>query len=316
MAVAAVEFKTSVISEHKALYQAQESVHRRQFIWIALFAIILHLLLLFTKAPFLTRDEPAPVELQDISTERLEALKQKWKDRPLLLAKDKKPKNDEPINQDAKYESDRNRRVEKEQQASRTDVIPKAGSSGQSGEQSLTPEKTIPKTKPRSLSNLGLPMKEYLKPKSAQTFSGPMEEARDQALHDKSLPFGDENILNTQENKYYSFYSRLYETIGPQWQSMVRTYLRSQPLQAGEYLTRVEVVLDPNGNLHDTKVLISSGVSSLDQVVVQAWRKVPSFPNPPKDLLSPDGFVHMGWSFVVTLDQSTGLPSLRPRRDY
>lgn len=286
---------------------------------VALFTLLAHLFIFFIKLPESTPPS-TPIELQEISPQRLEAIKQANRQRQLILSKNQKSTpNESP--KEARYESDKNRRVDKETQASQTDVIPRIGTPG-SAEKTPTEAPQKPKLKSAQrpdLSNLGIPLKNYMQNNPSQSRNITQQggaDFRDQAIQDKTLPFGDENLLNTYENKYYSFYARIYETIGPLWQSQVRYYLRSQPLQSGEYLTRVEVVLDPDGNVAQTMILISSGVASLDQVVVTAWNKVPRFPNPPKDLLGSDGYVHMGWSFVVSLDQSTGLPSLRPRRDY
>jgi TonB family protein len=297
--------------------------------WITglLLALLVHTLLLLNPELFFPKSAPPPrVDLTDISPEKLDAIKRQWKSRPLLLNTDSTPPDpNAPAPKNARYDSDRNRTVEREQRARVTNVIPKPGSA--TGEDEAKAGKTGKAQRKalslKDLSNFNLkgagsrpqPSAEESE-KSDSEERGQTQRGGDQAISDKDLPEGDRNILNTQEAKYYGFYSRIYETIGPLWQSLVRRTVSRKAFNAGEYLTRVEIVLDADGNYLEAHIIQSSGSRDLDEVIDEAWKKVPRFPNPPRDLLDSNGHIRMGWTFNVNLDQNTGLQYIPPSRNY
>ena len=138
----------------------------------------------------------------------------------------------------------------------------------------------------------------------------------DQAIVDQNLPLGGENLLNTQESVYYSFYSRLYESVGPLWQSKIRAVPYHRKVPPGEYTTVVDVVFDRAGYLIAIKRLQSSGIEDFDQVAENSWKKIGRFPNPPTGLLNAEGEVHTGWSFTVRVEDGFRLQYLPPERSY
>ncbi|RYD66095.1 MAG: hypothetical protein EOP84_31405, partial [Verrucomicrobiaceae bacterium] len=256
-----------------------------------------------------------------------EAIRKQWKDRALLLNTDPSTKDPNAAAPDeARYDSDRNRKVEKETRARITDVLPKPGAPGAAGSPAKPKAAPQPQTKPiplANLSNLHMPGPNQLREKqSPQDDSSSADQGQGaqggsaQSLLDPSLAQGDQNVLNTQESKYYSFYSRIYESLAPLWQSRVRTAAINARLSPGEYMTRAEVILDAEGNYQETRIVQSSGVRGIDDAIDQAWKRIPRFPNPPKDLIGPDGLIHMGWTFNLSLDSSAGLQYLPPQRNY
>ncbi len=296
----------------------------RRWFWIALVALAIHALILIFK-PFTLPETVRPrVELNEVNPAQLEAIRQQWKQRALLLNTDSKPKDpNAPAPEDARYESDRNRRVEKETRARVTDVLPKPGDARPAGAKPAAPP--VPKQIPLSnLSNLRIPGPGQLRRRERENQNDPSDQAvgqggedgRAQNILDKDLAEGDQNILNTQESKYYSFYARIYETLAPLWQSKVRSAAMNARLAPGEYQTRAEVILDPDGNYVETRIMQSSGVRGVDDAIDQAWKRIPRFPNPPRDLIGPDGLIHMGWTFSLAIDTSSGLRYLPPERNY
>ena len=308
-------------------------------IWILFFvlALLFHLLIFriqFDLAPN-TATVPPKVEIQQVDPRKLDAIKNQWKQRRLLLDKNPSQSKDKNAPKDARYMSDRNIRVEKEQRARDTQVMPAPGrmdgsDSGQESrprqerEKQERQEKAKPGThqKYSDLSRLALPFqldgrqrnstpaheREEFQPAS----SGPR--GGDQAIDDKSLPEGSENLLNAQESIYYSFYARLYEAIGPLWQSKTKDVLQHNPVRPGEYVTLVDVVLDQNGNLKEIRRLQSSGVEAFDNTVEETWRKVQRFPNPPQGLLDKEREVHIGWKFTIEVGPGNGMNYLPPQR--
>lgn len=281
-----------------------EKTPLRVWVLILLIAVFFHLLLYALKPTWKSVAPPPPVEIQPIDPAKLEAIRRKWKNqesKQLLLNKDKSAPRAKDAPPDAKYFSDRNIRVEKEQRARRADVMPRQGQQQQP-----------------SLGNLGVPLPEAPRDLPRQTIQkqsrAQVAPDADQALLDKSLPEGSENLLNAQESVYYSFYARLYEAIGPIWQSRIREIPHRRGIGPGEYSTLVDVVLDREGNLLEVRRLRSSGIPELDQAVDQSWFRVRQFPNPPAGLLNDRGEVHTAWTFNVQIGNGPHLQYQPPRR--
>lgn len=305
---------------------------RRWLPWLAILALVFLLHSATVLVPFhYSSTPPARMPVQTIDPAKIEAIRKQWdKQAQKLLLDDKSKPTAKDAPKDARYFSDRNIRVEKEQRARDTTVIPKPGTPNTAGAQATPRQEVTPETKSRptpQLGTLGVPFKldqpAKPKPRAPQTDT---QRARTgevsqrggaQTLDDQNLPEGSENLLNAQESVYYSFYARAYEAVGPIWSGYAEQAIRSQRIRPGDYVTQVELVLDREGNLLRVERLHSSGVASLDQAVDAAWRKVARLPNPPSPLLDQNGEVHTAWTFTVRLGRGEGgLQLLPPERDY
>ncbi len=247
-------------------------------------------------------EKPTKVEVKTIDTAELEAIRQKWQKQSLLLNKDKSLPREKVAPKDARYFSDRNTKVEREQRANKTAILPNMGAKQTAPAQERRSEAHKTPRNHLSLSRLGIPFRfdeAVPRPLEQRMRQRPNQETGDQAILDQSLPYGSENLLNTAESVYYSFYSRMYETIGPIWQSRIRSALGPKRVLPGDYSTIVDVVLDENGNLIEIIQKTSSSVREFDAAVEQAWREAKRFPNPPKGLVNPKNEVHTGWTFTV-----------------
>ena len=305
----------------------------KRILIFALLALLLHLTFLVTAhwLPFETKPkERVAVENWDAS--KLSELKKAWnkeKQKPLVLGKDLPASKETPKN--ARYSSDKNHEVEKEMRAAQTDVLPKAGSPGsatqaQQAQQNPTKREQAQKHPFPSLSQLGvgiprpvtpeerqeLEKRENQQTRSAQNGSS----GADQALKDDRLSVGAENMLNTQEAKYYSFYARLYQIIAPNWQSEIRRISTFKRVAPGSYTTAADIVLDEQGTLVEVRIEQSSGVTEFDEAVGRAWGKIGKFPNPPRALLDEKREVHTGWTFNVDVDANFNLIQQPPTRNY
>ncbi len=313
-----------------ALYVSETApspVERKPYLrWfiLALVAIFLHGLALYLSPRWMKPAPPAPVEVTQVDPAKLAAIKNKWKQRGFLVAKDpSKPKTNQPEPKNARYESDRNQSVEKEMRGKNSDVVPNTSGSPEgkaakdrSNARENERVKKIPLT---SLSNFqGLPMPTQrqnpeVQPELKRGRNGPTV---DQNLNEPNLPEGAEAMLNTVESVYYTFYARIYDQIGPLWQSNVRDIISRKKFATGVYVTNVDVIFDSEGNYEQTHILSSAGVPEFDHAVIAAWTRIPRFPNPPRSLIQPDGKIHMGWSFNVTLDDRMQWQYQPPERQY
>lgn len=286
--------------------------------WIAaiLLTLVLHALLIFSHIPqswifWGGSTPPPPVRINQVDPAKLEQIRKQWRrerQKSLLLNKDLSPAKPSPDNPDARYLSDRNRRVEREQRARENTAIP----------HSAPPPRTRPRSeRMRPLSALGVPM-----PLRNREPEPPREEDQresgDQYVKDPTLPEGDQNLLNTQESVYYSFYARIYEAVAPRWQSRMRELLRNPQWRRGEYVTHMEAILDEDGTLVDTVYTQSSGITAFDEVASETWRRIGRFPNPPRGLLNEKRQVRIGFSYTVTvsLQPDSPIQFSSPQRTY
>lgn len=256
-----------------------------------------------------------------IDPKKLETIRRQWREKSLLLnPSKKKAPSDTKAPDDARYFSDRNIRVEKEQRARNRDVIPKPGAQTPANPQKA-PKRPTEKPKnraPVSLKNLALPFrfeKRFAPPEPPTTFS-PAQARADQDVLEKDLPTGSENLLNAQESVYYSFFARMYETIGPIWNSLIRRTAQQRTSHPGDYTTVLDVVLDQTGKLVDIRVVSSSRILAYDEAAIESWKRVGRFPNPPKGLLDERGEIHTGWTYRLEIGQGGPFNSRPPERNY
>jgi len=272
-----------------------------------LLAILFHFLLMSRKVDWSHSPTAPRVEVQQVDPRKLEAIRKQWKrerSRNILIDKDPSRKKEAEAPRDARYFSDRNIRVEKEQRAKHMSALPAPRSQ---------PKERHSKTLP-SVGNLGVPLHLSRSKPPAPTQETP---SGDQGVLERELPEGSENLLNAQESVFYSFYYRLYEAIAPVWHSYIRKTAPPNLLQPGDYSTTVEVIFDSEGNLVEVKTLRSSGIPAFDEAADRAWRRAPRFPNPPRGLLDPaTGKVHTGWTFTVQVGQGFGLNYVPPSRNF
>jgi|GEM_PF-582934 len=323
------EQTTADVEKSLTLYvteTAPSPVERKSLLrWILLaaLALFLHLLAFYLSPGWFKPAPPAPIEVDQIDPAKLKAIKRGWKERGFLLSKDpNKPKEKVSEPKNARYESDRNRAVEKETRARETNVIPNiagdANSKSQKNQEAKKSEakrvKQIPLSNLSNFQGLPVPGPRPDEERAEQRRHGGPGQTGDQALLDNTVPEGAENMLNTAESVYYSFYSRMYEQIGPLWQSILTERVMSKRRAPGDYLTQADVVFDGDGNFVEARILSSSGVPDFDNAVPAAWRKVPRFPNPPRGLIQRDGKIHMGWTFAVRIDEHMQWNYLPPER--
>ncbi len=269
-------------------------------IWVLVFILVcfFHSLLFMvqiTKFPF---DSP-PLEVQSLDTKKLQEIKQQWKKLPLLVDKNPSIPSEKIAPPHARYMSDRNQTIEKEQRARENLTGPKIGSP-------QNPTQTQWKKNSRTtsnLGNLGIPFQLTSSP-----IRSPSQEGREQSLLENSLPEGSENLLNTQESVFYSFYARMRGTIAPIWYSLIQDASRQSQLGRGDYTTTIDAILDEKGNLIEIHRLQSCGIAALDQVAEDSWKKAAGFPNPPQALLDSEKHVHIIFSFRINL---TSGPQIR-----
>ncbi len=308
-------------------------------------SLLLHILIFsifFLIPPRLSGlDDPFPQLITLEPDKQTDIANNKKREKSLLLKK-KMGEETKEAPDNARYFSDKNRRVKQETKARITQTIPKSGALTTQTPQ--TPPKTKVPTKPSKpmdeirpkkltkvmnffkssypkIRDLGIPLslsskKQKDTPAYAPQMNQPMipKMGADEALLDDNLALGNENLLNTQESIYYSFYSRIKESVGPYWQSRQRSLLYTIPVSPGRYFSDAEISLDEKGKLLDVQILKSSGIREFDDVVKESFFKVRQFPNPPRDLLDKNNHAKIQWRFLVDVEQGAPVRFHSPYR--
>ena len=122
---------------------------------------------------------------------------------------------------------------------------------------------------------------------------------------------GDATYLNTREWKYATFFNRVKQSVGMNWDPGRELLLRDPTgnLYGGrDRHTVLQVTLNQNGTVKDIFVVKSCGLDFLDLEAVHSFERAQPFPNPPNGLLTADATVSFTFGFFVEL---SGAPRLR-----
>lgn len=116
---------------------------------------------------------------------------------------------------------------------------------------------------------------------------------------------GSFTALNTDRHLYYSFYNRVDTAIRYRWESRIQNALNALGhaalvnLSNQNWTTNIEFLLDENGYVKKALIMKESGVLPFDTSAVRAFEEAAVFPNPPKEMVQEDGYIHLKYSFSV-----------------
>lgn len=124
----------------------------------------------------------------------------------------------------------------------------------------------------------------------------------------EDVSIGQLTALNTDQFRFYSFFSRIEELVRFRWEDglhrAIEAYARSvvRARGVGPWTTRVQFTLGPDGRFLSARILRESGLHRFDMAAVQAFRDAAVFPNPPREMLSQDGTIKIDYAFSVQWD--------------
>jgi TonB family protein len=115
---------------------------------------------------------------------------------------------------------------------------------------------------------------------------------------DKVRP-GNQTALNAAASPFAAYLAAVHRNIHREF---ALGFLRSLPLLGGPFAdptlrTRLELVINQDGSLHDLGVVQTSGFTPYDLGAWNAVTKAAPFPEAPKKILSGDGRVYIVWDF-------------------
>ena len=122
--------------------------------------------------------------------------------------------------------------------------------------------------------------------------------------HLKDAEEGDGTYLNTREWKYASFFNRVKQSVGTQWDpnsALMRRDPTGQTYSGKDRYTLVNVTLDEDGRVASISIEKSCGLDFLDMAAVESFQRAQPFPNPPPGLLEDDSKVRFKFGFFMEM---------------
>lgn len=118
------------------------------------------------------------------------------------------------------------------------------------------------------------------------------------------IKVGNITALNTDRHLYYSFYSRIEEAIRWRWENKVTfTIQRTPPAKFGGtnsiWISNIEIILNPKGELIKAALHKSSGICGFDDAAIQSFIEAKYFPHPPTGMIGEDGLIRIRYGFEV-----------------
>jgi len=118
----------------------------------------------------------------------------------------------------------------------------------------------------------------------------------------KDIEVGNQTILNTDPVKYASFINRIADKIYDSWVYYARdaaksVYLTGRKIERNTYVTRLQIVIDEEGEVRAIQTLASSGIDELDEAPKRAFWDVEPFTHPPSQMFGKEGLVRFVYEF-------------------
>ena len=276
-----------------------------------------------------TRREPEPFDFSKLTPIELTNVPPSDKSAPTPRKLEKRPQvvetektNNDKIDPKTALLSEKNQVAEKEMRAKITDDFREKQGTGlkDTNSRSLVapptgaPEKTA-STDEKSDDGLTPQQKSGVK-RNWKTLSlkdlgisgdGGALAATDDHLTD--TPLGDRTVLSTREFRFFSYYTRIKDTLRQFWKPNVERKLamlwsKGTAMKDAELVTQLLVMLDEKGIVTKVSRLGSSGFTDLDNAAIDAFHQAAPFPHPPKGMVDADGLVRIRWDFILRTEAS------------
>jgi TonB family protein len=124
------------------------------------------------------------------------------------------------------------------------------------------------------------------------------------------VKIGSMTALNTDKYLFYSFYNRVNELVYMRWAPLVQMAQERVNLavvghsSTSKWATIIEIWVKPSGEFHSAHIMKESGIRDFDAAAVSAFKSARFFPNPPKELVEEDGFIHLNYNLTVFFEPS------------
>ncbi len=135
--------------------------------------------------------------------------------------------------------------------------------------------------------------------------SQPMVPAYVQQQMPPGVRLGNVTALNTDQHRFYSFNQRLLQRFIPLWGDRVRTALyqwireNNAPAVSKSWVTNVEVIMNEKGEVLEVQPFRLSDLWSIDEAAINSFKDVKNVPNPPKEMIDKNGYIHLQFQTEV-----------------
>ncbi len=300
---------------------------KRPFVAFVLGSLLLHAL--FWAGLTLSPAPKSPSPKVEIDYLELDPTDSKIEAKQIV---EQKERLNEDKDENAKFLSAFDQKVEKQTRAQNQGKFKNQKSSGAQAEPrmaSVPPDSSSQEEQKSFHNKKGLPSLSSLTPKFRPRPIAPAltgdQGARSQASQTddylRDIDVGLETRLSTREFIYYSYYARIKERIRQHWEPTVRgkvkmIYRQGRTIASTkDHITQVMITLNKVGELLRVDVVTPSGMVQLDDAAVEAFRAAQPFPNPPRGLIDEEGFIRIRWDFVLEANNNW-LPNLYPHEEY
>lgn len=124
----------------------------------------------------------------------------------------------------------------------------------------------------------------------------------------EDIKYGNFTALNTNRNQFYSFYQRVNEQVRIRWTENIQKHIdelsiRSpdRKFKSGEYISKLEIILNSKGEIINSYVAKSSGQKRWDHAALNAFLSAGPFVNPPAEMTQADGLIRLSYLFSLQL---------------
>lgn len=144
-----------------------------------------------------------------------------------------------------------------------------------------------------------------LLPGFQSTSAQPLIPAHVQQKMPPGVRLGNITALNTDQHRFYSFNQRLLSRFVPLWGDQVRRALmnwlakNNPPSISKSWVTNVEVIMSPKGEILEVQPFRLSGLWSIDNASMNSFRQVKNVPNPPEEMVDENGYIHLQFQTEV-----------------
>jgi len=124
---------------------------------------------------------------------------------------------------------------------------------------------------------------------------------------------GNQTALNTRAAPFAQFITRMHRRIHELWAFGFMAGLDNKPatlpLNDPSLVTKLEIVLDGQGNVDRVAVVRSSGLTIYDSAAIDVVYSAAPYPTPPPTILSGNGKVYIHWTFHRN-EEACGTPGV------
>ncbi len=248
-------------------------------------------------------------------------LDKKQRSQPVLVQTPDQPETKTKPKDEARFKSDKTHRTDMET-FKKPDLMPKmqaaissGGQKGQKSEQKKAKEKQSSQQEKTKVSKSEDGWKKFEEsddgrkplplPGYASTSSRPTIPAYVQQRLPPGVRLGNVTSLNTDQHRFYSFNQRLLTRFIPLWGDKVRRALyqwleaNNAPPISKTWVTNVEIIMNEKGEILDVQPFRLSGLWSIDNAAIDSFKQVKNVPNPPKEMIDENGYIHLQFQTEV-----------------